>query len=50
MWNKAKDKLSKLLTNVIAYTLVISIGALILIVPITLIGGCIKLIIMMFGV
>lgn len=50
MWSKVKKKLYDVSVNVSAYTIVAIITALVFLVPITLICGCIKLIIMMFGV
>ena len=50
MWSKFKNKIIDWGSTAIAFAFLILIGSLMFLVPITLICGCAKLIMMMFGV
>lgn len=50
MWHKFKNKLIDWCSSLVAFIIIVIFGALMLIVPITFILACAKLIMMMFGV
>lgn len=50
MWTKIKNKLIEAISTVVAFIICVIIGTVTLIVPITIILACVKLIMMMFGV
>lgn len=49
MWNTLKCKFTNFCVSILAYMFVLLIGASVLIIPITIICSCAKLIMMMFG-
>lgn len=50
MWIKFKNKLIDWLSSLVAFIIIVIFGVAMLIVPITFILTCAKLILMMFGV
>jgi hypothetical protein len=50
MWTKIKNKVIECISTLVAFICVVLIGTVTLIVPVTLILICVKLIMMMFGV
>lgn len=49
MWTKVRNKILEWIASFIGYTFAVIIGATMLLIPFTIVLGCVKLIIMMFG-